>query len=587
MGNKNEYDFSGYLTKYNVTCTDGKTIQPGAFADEHGKRVPLVWHHLTSEPGNILGYADLEARNDGIYARCSFNNNAKAKEAKEAVLHGDIRSMSVHANHLTVNGKNVAKGNIVEASLVTSGANKKATIDSISIAHADGSYSELEDEAIIHMGSEVEFPDGSNQQDSSSVQHAEQPSVSEVYQSLTDDQKALLVMVAEAVAKGEIKHSEEEMEDITMKKNVFESGAGELKAVSQVIELKHEDVEAIFADAEKCGSFKAAVLAHADEIKATYGIENLEVLFPDAKNITNEPELIKRDTEWVRAVMSGSRHTPFSRIKTTTIDLTADSARAKGYAKKGKKKVEEVIVAARRVTSPTTVYKKQKMDHDDIKDITDFNVVSLLWREMRMMWDEEVARAALIGDGRSVTDDDKIDENCIRPIYTDDSLYTIRYTVTSEKPAEIIDEAVRAQEDYEGSGRPTMFITPSLLTELMLVRDLNQRRIYGSETELASAMRVSGFEEVPVMKGVTRTGDDGKTYELLGIIVNMRDYTFGADRGGEVERFEDFDIDYNQHKYLLESRCSGALWRVKSAVVLERVVTTSTLSTQNLKSQAV
>lgn len=595
MGKPAKYDFEGYVTKYNVKCSDGVTIRNGAFDDCCGKEVPMVWHHLHDDPELVLGNMYLEKRDDGVYGYGTFNSTAKGQVSKELVNHGDIKCMSIHANNLSKQGRDVLHGKIREVSLVMAGANPQATIESISISHSDGSFSEVEDEFILKMGTQ-DCGMKTFEEPEDSVTHQDLPTVQEVFESLTDAQKNLLAMVFEAASSGSISQEDkgsDEGGDEVLKHNAFEGDkkvvlngvvqGGEMtqSAIQVRPRLTKEEETVIFQDAMKCGSFKEAVLSHADEIKEKYGIENIEILFPDARAINNVPEWIKRKTEWVSGVINGARHSPFSRIKSLAADITADEARAKGYLK-GNRKKEEVFSVMKRVTLPTTVYKKQKLDRDDIIDITSFDVVAWIRGEMRMMLEEELARAILIGDGRDFDDEDKIDETCIRPIAKEDPLYAIHYSTTKTAPADIIDEVVRSQEEYEGSGRPTMYVAPGLVTDMLLIKDENKRRIYTTETELASAMRVSNIVEVPVMKDFKVTEEvesRGRasttvTKEILAILVNMNDYVIGADRGGEINSFDDFDIDYNQYKYLLETRCSGCLHKLKTAVVIERTVTT-------------
>lgn len=591
MGKPEKYDYEGWVTRYNVKCSDGITIRNGSFKDCNGVSVPMVWHHLHDDPELVLGNVYLEERLEGVYGYGTFNNTQKAAICKELVSHGDIKALSIHANQLTKNGSDVLHGTIREVSLVMAGANPKASIEGITISHSDGSYEDVEDEFILKMGTQdcgikvFSEPDTKN-----NVQHSDNlPTVEEVFNSMTDPQKNLLAMVMEAASSQNdetegVEHNENIEGGDTLKTNVFEKGGDNNATAIQGAsitksamgpKLSKADEEAIFHDAMKLGSLKDAILSHADDLTERYGIENIGYLFPDAKVVTNTPEWIKRKTDWVSDVINGARHTPFSRIKSLAADITADEARAKGYLK-GKKKKEEVFNLLKRVTTPTTVYKMQKFDRDDIVDITSFDVVGWVRAEMRMMLEEELARAALISDGRDVTSNDKISETNIRPIATDDSLYTIRYKTTSTSADDLIDDVVKAQKDYEGTGRPSLYLSPGLVTDMLLVKDLNKRRIYATENELASAMRVSKIVEVPVMKDFTisETTDGASStttvYDVLGILVNMVDYTFGADRGGQISSFDDFDIQYNQYRYLIETRCSGCLTRVKSAVVILR-----------------
>lgn len=578
-----KYDFGGYATKNDVRCSDGRIIKQNAFEGQNGSKIPLVYQHDHDDPMNIIGHGILENRPDGVYLYGTFNDTERGKHMKACVAHGDVDSLSIWANQLQEVGKNVIHGVIREVSLVLSGANPGAVIDNPVIVHGDVE-DVISDEAIIYPGFRIESAIGATtvlshaEEDSSESENSDDgETVQDVYDSMTDKQKQVVAyMVGEALSAGtesseddseEVQHSD--MEDDEMKNNVFDQNTMK-DNVSQV--LSHDAMRAIFDDAKKSNSLRDTVIAHA----ATYGIDNIDVLFPDAKSINTQPELIKRRTEWVNAVISGARHTPFSRIRSTQVDITADEARARGYIK-GKKKAEEVIKAMKRVTTPQTIYKKQKLDRDDIIDITDFDVVAFLRGEMRLMLDEELARAALIGDGRSVSDESHISEDHIRPIYTDDDLYTIHYQLASNaSEADKIDAFTYAMLDYEGSGMPVAFMAPLTRAKMLLQKKSDGSRLYANETELTTALGVSKIIPVPLFANVSRsvtTGEGGgsstKTYDLVAMIVNMSDYTFGADRGGEVSTFDDFDIDYNQMKYLIETRCSGALIKPKSAVVIE------------------
>lgn len=576
-----KYDFGGYATKNDVRCADGRIIKRNAFEGQNGSKIPLVYQHDHDDPMNVIGHGILENRPEGVYIYGSFNDTERGQHMKSCVAHGDVNSLSIWANQLQEVGKNVIHGVIREVSLVLSGANPEAIIDNPVIVHGDVE-DVIFDEAIIRPGFQIE----SGVDTSASLSHAEEDTttsddnedetVQDVYDSMTDKQKQVVAyMVGEALSAGaesseddseEVKHSD--MEDDEMKNNVFDQN--DLKEGKDI--LSHDAMRAIFDDAKKSNSLRDTVIAHA----ATYGIDNIDILFPDAKSINTQPELIKRRTEWVNAVISGARHTPFSRIRSTQVDITADEARARGYIK-GKKKIEEVIKAMKRVTTPQTIYKKQKLDRDDIIDITDFDVVAFLRGEMRLMLDEELARAALIGDGRSVSDESHISEDHIRPIYTDDDLYTIRYQLASNvSEADKIDAFTYAMLDYEGSGMPVAFMAPLTRAKMLLQKKTDGQRLYANETELTTALGVSKIIPVPLFTNVSRSVTTGegasastKTYDLVAMIVNMSDYTFGADRGGEVSTFDDFDIDYNQMKYLIETRCSGALIKPKSAVVIE------------------
>ena len=561
-----KYDFSGYATKNDLKCSDGRTIKKDAFKDNDGKTVPLVWQHFHNTPDNILGHAELENREDGVYAYCKFNDTPSGKNAKLLVEHGDIKAMSIWANNLKQQAKDVVHGIIREVSLVMSGANPGALIDNVNIAHADGTYKEDETEALIYSGFNISTAE---------IQHEDTKTdgdtVEEIFATLTDKQKDVVYAMLASVS-----HSEEAEKDdknlkhqnkggTILKTNVFDNEVNEEEVKTT---LTHDQLRAIMTDAQKCGSFKEAFLSHAQ----TYGIENIDYLFPDAKTVTPTPDWIKRDTGWVSGVINGTHHTPFSRIKSTAADITAEEARARGYIK-GSLKKEEIFKLLKRVTGPTTIYKKQKLDRDDIIDITDLDVVSWLKAEMRMMLDEEIARAALVGDGRDPESEDKINEECIRPIYKDDDMYAHKVAVAADADIEdIIESIIRSRKNYKGSGNPTLYTTTEILTDMLLVKDTIGHRIYKTEAELASALRVSRIVEVPVMGGLSRETEDETpvTLDLLAIMVNLKDYTMGADKGGNVSMFDDFDIDYNQYKYLIETRCSGALIHPKSALVIEQ-----------------
>ncbi len=568
-----KYHFSGYATKNDLVCADGRTIRKDAFKKNDGQKVPLVWQHLHNDPTNVLGHAILENREDGVYTYGVFNETPAGKQAKQLVEHGDIVSLSIYANQLTEKGKIVHGGNIREVSLVLSGANPGALIDNLAIAHSDGTDEPIEDEAIISMGQplshkEEETPKQEPKKEEV-VEHAatseDELTVGDVVNSMTDVQKKVVyALIAEAMGgDSEVKQSNSEGETF-MKKNVFEKEEETTGAT-----LTHSQIQEIFADAQRLGSLKESFLAHV----VTYGIENIDFLFPDAKALTNDPTFIQRDMRWVDVWMSRTRHSPFSRIKSLSADITLDTARALGYIK-GNLKKEEFFALAKRVTTPTTIYKKQKLDRDDIIDITDLDVVAWLKREMRMLLDEEVARACLIGDGRDVASEDKISETNIRPVAKDAELYTIRVTLgdTVETPA-LMEEIIRARKDYKGSGNPVMFTTTDFLTDMLLLKDTLNRRLYPTMNELTAALRVSEIVEVPVLEGATRVDTNPTpdvTYDILAILLNPSDYVIGADKGGQVSMFDDFDIDYNQYKYLLETRLSGALINPKTAIVIER-----------------
>lgn len=554
-----KFDFSGYATKNDLKCADGRTIRQDAFKDNDGQTVPLVWQHGHSSPENVLGHAMLQNREDGVYAYCKFNDTEAGKNAKLLVQHGDITSLSIFANKLIEKSKNVLHGSIREVSLVLSGANPGALIDNVTIAHGDGTYTEDED-AIIYTGLPLSTDD---------LEHAEEDqneskTVQEVFDTLNEEQKNVVYAMLDQVANGEVEHddmddddeslehSENEGGDQTMKKNVFDKETHE-----ETASLSHSQVQLIVEDAVKHGSLRESVMYHAQE----YGIENIDFLFPEARLVTNPPEWIKRDTTWVDGVLAGVKKTPFSRIKSMAADITADEARARGYIK-GTQKVEEVFPLLKRITTPTTIYKKQKLDRDDIIDITDMDVVAWMKGEMRMMLDEEIARVILIGDGRDITDPDKISEDNIRPIANDNHLYAHKVKVAPNmSPATLIETMIRQRKNYKGSGTPTLFTTDEILIDLLLIKDKIGRRLYNTEAELTSALRVSKIEVVEAMESKPH---------ILGIFVNLNDYVLGADKGGQVSMFDDFDIDFNQYKYLIETRISGALIKPKSALVFER-----------------
>lgn len=574
-----KFDFSGYATKHNLKCSDGRIIMKDAFKHNDGATVPLVWQHLHNEPYNILGHAVLENKQDGVYAYGKFNDTEAGLNAKELVAHGDITALSIYANGLKQKGSSVMHGEIREVSLVLSGANPGAFIDNLNFAHSDEVN---ETEAIIFTGLELSHSDIGNDDEEELEVETEEPvkhadtktddelTVQDVFDSMTEQQKnvvyAMLGQALEESGNAEVEHSYKEGES-DMKFNIFDK---ESEVNDQNNVLTHSDMETIISNAKRHGSLKESVIAH--------GIEQIDYLFPDARNITDTPISIYRDMSWVSKVMSATHKTPFSRIKSILADLTEDEARARGYIK-GNKKKEEVFSLLKRTTTPQTIYKKQKLDRDDIVDITDFDVVAWLKSEMRVMLDEELARAFLVGDGRLASSDDKISEEHIRPVWKDDDLYAIKAvvdvdasTTPDKKAREFIKTAIRARKDYKGSGEPTLYITEDILTECLLIEDLNQRIVYDTIVKLATAMRVKEIISVPVMEGLTRTDTDNKTRSLMGIIVNLNDYNVGADKGGAINMFEDFDIDYNAQKYLIETRCSGALIKPYSAIVLETVV---------------
>lgn len=555
------YDFSGWATRNDLKCSDGRTIRRNAFKQNDGAVVPLVWNHQHNEATNVLGHAELENRPEGVYAYCTFNDTDYGRNANELVRHGDITALSIYANQLKQVGGDVIHGAIKEVSLVLAGANPGAYIDSI-IEHSDDG----DEEAIIYTGEEISLYHSDEQEEETEMER----DIQEIFDEMSDEQKDVVYTLVGAAVNGEFDDDGEEdyedyedyeEDDDDMKHNLFDSE-------DQENVLSHSELEAIFSDAKRYGSLKDSVLQH--------GITEIEQLFPNEHLLNNPPDWIKRPDEWVSKVMNGVHKSPFSRIKSQFADITEDEARAKGYIK-GKLKKEEVFGLLKRSTTPTTIYKKQKLDRDDVIDITDFDVVAWLKQEMRMMLDEEIARAILVGDGRQMSSDDKINEQNIRPVWTDASLFTIKaevpYTVgdSADKLAKAtIRAAVKARKNYRGSGNPVFFTTEDVLTDMLLLEDVNGRVIYDTEEKLRSAMRVSSIVTVPVMEGLSRTdSDSGNTMNLLGLIVNLNDYNVGADKGGEVNMFDDFDIDYNAQKYLIETRCSGALIKPYSAIALE------------------
>lgn len=562
-----KFDFSGWATKANIRCSDGLTIMKDAFKHNDGKVVPLVWNHDHNDPFNVLGHAMLENRDDGVYAYCTFNEDTEqGRNAKSLVEHGDVVSLSIFANKLKKQGDNVVHGEIREVSLVLAGANPGATIESV-IRHGE----ESDEDAIIYMNEGITLnhaeEKAEEKEDTKMAEEKKDKTIAEVFDTLNEEQKtAVYAIISQVMDDSGEEDDNEEEEKPEMKHNVFDSETKNEETLS------HDAMTTIINDGKRYGSLKESFLAHADE----YGIKTIDYLFPEATNLNPTPEFIKREMGWVSTVMNGVHHTPFSRIKSMFADITEDEARAKGYIK-GKLKKEEVFSLLKRTTNPTTIYKKQKLDRDDVVDITDFDVIAWLKSEMRMMLDEEIARAILVGDGRLTSSDDKINEDCIRPIWKDADLYSIKRTMTVASAADkdiasdFIDEVVRGMAEYKGSGSPVCFMTEALLTECLLLKDKNGIRIYKDTNEIATAMRVSRIVTVPVMEGLTRTsGSD--TLTLKAIVVNLNDYNVGADKGGSINMFDDFDIDYNQQKYLIETRCSGALTKPHSAIVLETKV---------------
>jgi len=549
-----KFDFSGYATKYGVKCSDGRTIKPGAFKHADGLKTPLVWEHLREGPENVLGHVVLEHRDDGVYVRGKFNATENGITAKTLVQSGDVESLSIYANKLVEESKLVQSGRIREVSLVLSGANPGALIDNLSFEHSDGKKEIITEDAIIFMDTSIESEDMEHADDEDG---GEEETIATVMGTLSKDQATAVYAVISALVgeKESLNQSgtdEEEGEEETMKKNIFDPNKEDKGAVT----LSHSVGAVILADAQRAGSLKEAVLRHTETLSdeerqevenflahaGTYGIDNIGNFFPDSKTVGEFPYMITRDMGWVGVWKSKVHKTPFSRIKTTYVDLTEDDARAKGYVTAALK-VDQVFAALKRTTDPTTVYKKQKLDRDDVLDITDFNVVAFLKKEMRFMLDEEVGRACLVGDGRAVDDDDKIPEANIRPVYGDSSVYshlvTLEDTVTDY--ADIIDDIITNRKYYKGSGSPDLYISGEHLTGMLILKDTTGRRLYKTIQELAGELRI-----------------------------NPRDYSIGADKGGQINMFDDFDIDYNQYKYLIETRVSGALTKPKAALCIER-----------------
>ena len=554
------YDFCGWATKNDLKCSDGRVIRKDAFKECDGAVVPLVWNHQHNEAYNVLGHAELENRPEGVFAYGSFNDSESGKQAKELVKHGDITMLSIYANQLKQIGSDVIHGAIREVSLVLAGANKGATIESF-FEHGDvDNFEDFEDEAVICTGDDISIYHAEESKDPEPEKKEDknmaEKTVKDVFDTMTDEQKDVVyAMIAAALNEGD-----DNEEDNNMSHNVFENETEENT-------LSHDAINTIISDGKRFGSLKESFLAHAAE----YGINQIDYLFPEAKSLNNPPDFISREMGWVQKVMGAVHHTPFSRIKSMFANITEDEARARGYIK-GNLKKEEVFTLLKRTTTPTTIYKKQKLDRDDVIDITDFDVVAWLKSEMRMMLDEEIARAIVLGDGRLSSSDDKIDETHIRPIVSDDDLYTIKKLVTvkttatdDEKAKAFIRTAIKARKDYRGSGEPVLLTTEDVLTNCLLMEDTTGRVIYDTQEKLKNVLRVKDIVIMPVMENAT--GKNGKP--LMGVIVNLADYNVGADKGGAVNMFDDFDIDYNQQKYLIETRCSGALIKPYSAITLE------------------
>ena len=604
----NKCDFSGWATRANVLCSDGRVIQQDAFKDQDGCKVPIVWGHTHDDPSMVLGYGILKNYPEGVRVDGYLNNSQKANDAREGLRHGDFQSLSIYANKLVQEGNVVVHGMIREVSLVLAGANPAAYIDSV-MRH---SFVD-DDESIICTDDPIElshtdepviedFKTGDNSEikteenDKEAVKMAEpeakEKTVQEVFDTLNEEQKNVVYALVGAVVEEYENSEKENKEDADMKHNAFDQ---ETQPEENV--LAHSDMEKIIKGAKREGSMRASAeaagfseiyLRHDGETPK-YGVDNpygimgiaadansygVSALFPDARNYTTTPQWISRNMEWVAKFMNASSHSPFSRVKTMFADITEDEARARGYIK-GNQKKEEVFSLLKRVTEPTTVYKKQKMDRDDVIDITDFDVIAWIKSEMRVMLNEEIARAALIGDGRAAGTDDKIDETHIRPIWTDADFYTIKKTIEEDEDPNIVAKsfircAVKSRKEYKGSGNPTLWTTEDMLTDMLLLEDLTGRIIYDTKEKLCNALRVSDIVTVELMENKTREVS-GVTHTLLGIIVNPRDYNFGADKGGNVALFDDFDIDYNQQKYLIETRLSGALVKPYSAIVIESI----------------
>ena len=655
-----DYDFCGYATKNDLRCADGRVIRHDAFKENDGQVVPLVWQHVHSDPTNVLGHALLENRDDGVYAYATFNNTPSGQHAKEMVKHGDISAMSIYANRLKQYGSDVVHGIIREVSLVLAGANPGAYIENISFAHADGTYTDVDDEAVIYSGpdtieyishadeneedevgddildqltdeqidavnriidaaiegavddlddddslddltpeqleaigdlvedavndalehadddDDIDYDDDYDDEDDDydeydeydDVQHADDDdTIEDVWNTLNDDQKDLVYFLLGQTAEEEVQHGAIYDGGFDMKHNVFDDSYYEDETDDI---LTHDEFDAIMEDAANANSLRDVFLAH--------GITNLDVLFPEAKLVTPTPEIISRDMGWVDQLWNGIKRTPFAHIKSTAANITGEEARARGYVK-GNLKAEEVVTLLSRETGPQTIYKKQKLDRDDVVDITDIDVIAWLKQEMRLMLNEEICRAILVSDGRNVNHPDKIKQDKIRPIYQDDDVYTIHYAITydasdteDKKASKIADAAVRARKDYKGSGTPWMFASNEVISDLMLAKDGIGRRLYQDENALKSALRVAKIIECPILENVQRTTGTGaaaKTWDLKALIFNPIDYTVGADKGGAVSLFDDFDIDYNQMKYLIETRISGALTKPYSAIALE------------------
>lgn len=559
-----KYDFSGWATKNDLRCSDGRTIRRNAFAGDDGHTVPLVWQHSHNNPENVLGHALLQNKDEGVYAYCTFNNTDSARHAKELIRHGDICALSIYANGLKQDHGDVLHGSIKEVSLVLAGANPGALIDYMDIQHGEDAATE----ALIYTNMDIslEHADEPEEGEKKMADSNNEKTVKDVFDTLNEEQKNVVYyLVGQAMdSKGE-GGTDGNKEDSEVKHNVFENDTPENT-------LTHAEFVEILGDGKRCGSLKEAALAH--------GIEDVGMLFPEPHNLNTPPEFIKRKDDWVAKVMNAVHHTPFSRVKSMFADLTEDEARAKGYIK-GKFKKEEVFSLLKRTTDPTTIYKKQKMDRDDVVDITDFDVIAWLKTEMRMMLEEECARAILTGDGRLSSSDDKIAEDHVRPVWTDSDLFTIKVPVTVAQNASDSDRAkatiraiIKSRKNYRGSGDPTFYTTEDVVTDMLLIEDTTGRVIYDTMEKLKTVLRVKEIVTVPTMEGLSRdVNNNGKVeiHNLLGLIVNLNDYNVGADKGGSVTMFDDFDIDFNAMKYLIETRFSGALIKPYSAMAIESV----------------
>lgn len=560
-----KFDFSGWATRNNLRCSDGRMIMKDAFKSNDGQTVPLVWNHQHNDAYNVLGHALLENREDGVYAYCTLNDTEQGRNAKSLIEHGDVTALSIYANQLRQQGGNVLHGAIREVSLVLAGANPGAYIDSI-IRHGE----ESDEEAVIYTGEfiSLQHSDEKEERQENDMSTADtkgknesEETVKSVFNTLNEKQKTVVYALIGAAL--EDTENSDKKDDEKVKHNIFDNDEMQKQEV-----LSHSEMTEILADGKRYGSLKESVLQH--------GITDINFLFPEPKSLNTPPDWISREMGWVKKVMSAVHHTPMSRIKSMFANITADEARAKGYIK-GNQKKDEVFGLLKRTTTPTTIYKKQKLDRDDVVDITDFDVVAWLKSEMRMMLDEELARAFLVGDGRNSASDDKINEGNIRPIWTDDDLYTIKHaipvtasTTEDEKALAFIKGVIKSRKNYKGTGSPSLFMTEDLLTSCLLLTDKMGRDLYDSVDKLATKLRVKEIITVPVMENLTRTNaTTNKSYELGGIIVNLADYNVGADKGGAVNMFDDFDIDYNAQKYLIETRCSGALIKPYSAIAVE------------------